>query len=83
MDYANFMNSGDVYNGPNITTSNLTYEYIIDNLDNNIEMTCNNNEPENITNILNIRNGIMNILNDNNLLDDNEFNIEELNKNAS
>ena len=71
MDYANFVNydninNNDIYGYQNMT-NNISYEYIIDNLDNNIQRATCKEEMPSIEHAMNIRNGIINILNDNNL----------------
>ena len=80
MDYANFINynndTNDIYGYQNIS-NNISYEYIIDNIDNNIQQSNCNREVTSVEHALNIRNSIMNILNDNNL------DIEELDKTQS
>jgi len=80
MDYANFINynndTNDIYGYQNIS-NNISYEYIIDNIDNNIQQSNCNSEATSVEHALNIRNSIMNILNDNNL------DIEELDKTQS
>ena len=80
MDYANFINynndTNDIYGYQNIS-NNISYEYIIDNIDNNIQQSNCNSEATSVEHALNIRNSIMNILNDNNL------DVEELDKTQS
>jgi len=81
MDYSNFINfnnnnTNDIYGYQNIT-SNISYEYIIDNIDNNIKQSNCNREVSSVEHALNIRNSIINTLNDNNL------EIEELDKSQS
>ena len=80
MDYANFINydnnTNDIYGYQNIS-NNISYEYIIDNIDNNIQQSNCNSESTTVEHALNIRNSIMNILNDNNL------DIEDLDKTQS
>jgi len=70
MDYSNFINfnnnTDDIYGYQNIS-NNISYEYIIDNIDNNIQQSNCNREVTSVEHALNIRNSIMNILNDNNL----------------
>jgi len=71
MDYSNFINfnnnnTNDIYGYQNIS-NNISYEYIIDNIDNNIQQSNCNSEATSVEHALNIRNSIINILNDNNL----------------
>ena len=71
MDYANFVNydninTNDIYGYQNMT-NNISYEYIIDNLDNNIQRATCKEEIPSIEHAMNIRNSIINILNDNDL----------------
>ena len=71
MDYANFINydnnTNDIYGFQNMS-NNISYEYIIDNIDNNVQRTssCNEDIPS-VEQAMNIRNSIINILNDNDI----------------
>ena len=83
MDYSNFINfdnnntnTNDIYGFQNMS-NNISYEYIIDNIDNNIQQSNCNREVTSVEYALNIRNSIINTLNDNNL------DIEELDKSQS
>ena len=80
MDYSNFINynndTNDIYGFQNVS-NNISYEYIIDNLDNSIQRATCKEEIPSIEHAMNIRNGIINILNDNNL------EVEDLNKTQS
>jgi len=80
MDYSNFINynndTNDMYGFQNMS-NNISYEYIIDNIDNNIHNSNFNQDTETVEHAMNIRNSIINILNDNNL------EIEDLNKTQS
>ena len=70
MDYSNFINynndTNDIYGFQNMS-NNISYEYIIDNLDNNIQRATCKEEIPSIEHAMNIRNSIINILNDNDL----------------
>ena len=70
MDYSNFINynndTNDIYGFQNMS-NNISYEYIIDNLDNNIHRATCKEEIPSIEYAMNIRNSIINILNDNDL----------------
>ena len=68
MEY-NYTFDNNIYNnGPMVLDNNTSYEYIIDNLDNSISMggpqPCKQ-ENEEITEIIKIKNGIINVLNNN------------------
>jgi len=80
MDYANFINydnnTNDIYGFQNMS-NNISYEYIIDNIDNNIQRANCNEEIPSIEHAINIRNSIINILNDNDL------EVEDLDKTQS
>ena len=80
MDYANFINynndTNDIYGFQNMS-NNISYEYIIDNIDNNIQRANCNEEIPSIEYAINIRNSIINILNDNDL------EVEDLDKTQS
>tara|TARA_B100000900_G_scaffold408965_1_gene424077 strand:- start:420 stop:1196 length:777 start_codon:yes stop_codon:yes gene_type:complete len=70
MDYANFINynndTNDIYGFQNMS-NNISYEYIIDNIDNNVQRATCKEEIPSIEHAMNIRNSIINILNDNDL----------------
>jgi len=70
MDYSNFINynndTNDIYGFQNMS-NNISYEYIIDNIDNNVQRATCKEEIPSIEHAMNIRNSIINILNDNNL----------------
>ena len=70
MDYSNFINynnnTNDIYGFQNMS-NNISYEYIIDNIDNNIQRANCKEEIPTVEHAINIRNGIINILNDNDL----------------
>ncbi len=70
MDYSSFINydnnTSDIYGFQNMS-NNISYEYVIDNLDNNIQRATCYEEMPTVEHAINIRNGIINILNDNNL----------------
>ncbi len=79
MDYSNFINydnnTNDIYGFQNMS-NNISYEYIIDNIDNNIQRATCKEEIPSIEHAMNIRNSIINILNDNDLdLDKTQSNI--------
>ena len=80
MDYSNFINidnnTNDIYGYQNMS-NNISYEYIIDNIDNNIQRANCNEEIPSIEYAINIRNSIINILNDNDL------EVEDLDKTQS
>ena len=68
MEY-NYTFDNNIYNnGPMVLDNNTSYEYIIDNLDNSISMggpqPCKQ-ENEEIAEIIKIKNGIINVLNNN------------------
>ena len=76
-DYIN--NNNDIYGFQNMS-NNISYEYIIDNIDNNIHNNIHNSnfnqDTETVEYAMNIRNSIINILNDNSLdLDKTQSNI--------
>jgi len=85
MDYSNFINynndTNDIYGFQNMS-NNISYEYIIDNLDNNIQRATCKEEIPSIEHAMNIRNSIINILNDNDL-DVEESEKKQSNINAS
>ena len=58
--------TNDIYGFQNMS-NNISYEYIIDNLDNNIQRATCKEEIPSIEHAMNIRNSIINILNDNHL----------------
>ena len=79
MDYSSFINydnnTSDIYGFQNMS-NNISYEYVIDNLDNNIHIASCYEEMPPIEHAINIRNSIINILNDNDLdLDKTQSNI--------
>ena len=66
-NYIDFNNSNisgiptnDFYNN-----NNTSYDYIIDNIDNNLNMDVCSEQTDNVSNIIRIKNNIVNILNDN------------------
>ena len=66
-NYIDFNNSNisgiptnDFYNN-----NNISYDYIIDNIDNNLNMDVCSEQTDNVSNIIRIKNNIVNILNDN------------------
>jgi len=68
MSFLNYDNStgyNDTYNVTFDDPITPLYEYIIDNIDNSVQMTTCSQENENITEIIKIKNGIINILNNN------------------
>jgi len=57
----------NIYNNMPLTNNNIAYDYVIDNIDSNINMEmCNNNasESSNVSEIIMIKNKLINILND-------------------
>ena len=66
MEY-NYTLDNNIYNNrPMVLDNNTSYEYIIDNLDNSIGMGGSQpykQENEEITEIIKIKNGIINVLN--------------------
>ena len=61
LNYTGLIN--DIYSGQNITShTNTNYEYVIDTIDNSVS-SCYE-ETENVTEIINIKNNLMNILNE-------------------
>ena len=65
---------------PGINMSdNMTYDYVIDNIDNNISY-CNEEDNSIITDAINIRNNILNLLNDSSIEEENEETDENLDK---
>ena len=68
MSFLNYDNStgyNDTYNVTYDDPSVPLYEYIVDNIDNRISIGTCSQENENITEIIKIKNGIVNILNNN------------------
>jgi hypothetical protein len=66
-NYIDFNSNSNISGIPMSDFNNqISYEYVINNLDNNLNMDVCNDEPnENISNIIRIKNNIINILNDN------------------
>jgi hypothetical protein len=62
------------------TTDNMTYEYVIDNIDNNISNCDNQEENVIVVNAIKTRNNIINLLNDSSIDDGEEETDENLDK---
>jgi len=68
MSFINYDNTTEFDNTYNVTFDDPIapqYEYIINNIDNSVQMTTCSQENVNITEIIKIKNGIINILNNN------------------
>ena len=68
MSFINYDNTTEFDHTYNVTFDDPIapqYEYIINNIDNSVQMTTCSRENENITEIIKIKNGIINILNNN------------------
>ena len=61
-------------------TDNMTYDYVIDNIDNNISYCNDREENVIVVNALKTRNNILNLLNDSSIEEDNEKTDENLDK---
>ena len=56
------LNNFSIYNGANITSHDMNYDYIIDNLDQSVVSQCNT-ESDNVNDIIDIKNKLIDILN--------------------
>ena len=56
------LNNFSIYNGTNITSHDMNYDYIIDNLDQSVVSQCNT-ESDNVSGIIDIKNKLIDILN--------------------